>query len=88
MEKKRQIVRTLLKKPPEVLEYWWAPPGEPEPQRFPVNDGVVEGLSTDHPRWHVLQNEWELVVEEAPLEVSEQKKAKGSSKKDSSEEVQ
>lgn len=59
---KRIIIRTLLKKPPSVLEYWW---GEDEPARFPVDkDGVLSGLSLDHPRFLILQQEWKLVVEE------------------------
>ena len=61
---KKVIIKTLLDHPPDVLEYWWAPKGEPEPQRFPVKNGVITGLTQDHPRWVILRREWKLVVEE------------------------
>ena len=56
---KSVIIKTNLPNPPEELRYCWREPYEV----FPVGkDGVIEGLSTDHPRWLVLQREWKLEV--------------------------
>ncbi len=60
---KKYVIKTHMKKPPSVLEYWWAPPGEPEPVRFPVSaDGILEGLTIDYPRFRQLEIEWKLEV--------------------------
>jgi hypothetical protein len=60
------IVKTMLPNPPSELWYCW---GEPY-QKFTVTkDGTVEGLTPDHPRYHILKTEWKLVeeaVEEKP----------------------
>ena len=57
---KKVIIRTRLPNPPEELVYCWREPYE----RFPVGkDGVVEGLSVDHPRFVILKQEWKLEVE-------------------------
>jgi len=56
------IIKTNLENPPPELMYCWREPYEV----FPVKDnGTVEGLSMDHPRWLVLKNEWKLEVIEA-----------------------
>jgi len=55
------IIKTNLENPPEELVYCWREPYE----RFVVGkDGVVEGLSIDHPRFTLLQYEWKLEVVE------------------------
>ncbi len=69
------IIKTKLEHPPPELVYCWREPYE----RFPVReDGTVEGLSIDHPRFVILQYEWKLevteVVEEKPQPVIEVKK--------------
>ena len=65
------IIKTNLENPPPELVYCWREPYE----RFPVGkDGIVEGLSTDHPRFVVLQYEWKLEivkVVEKPQKVEE-----------------
>lgn len=59
---KKIVIKTKLKNPPTELMYCWREPYEVFPVR---KDGTVEGLSIDHPRFLVLQNEWKLeVIEE------------------------
>ena len=54
------IIKTNLENPPPELMYCWREPYEV----FPVKDnGTVEGLSMDHPRFVILEYEWKLVVE-------------------------
>ena len=61
---KKVIIKTHLENPPDVLTYCWREPYE----TFPVKkDGTVEGLSIDHPRFIVLQNEWKLEVIEVDV---------------------
>ena len=65
------IIKTNLENPPDELVYCWREPYE----RFPVGkDGIVEGLSIDHPRFVILQYEWKLEivkVVEKPQKVEE-----------------
>ena len=56
------IIKTNLENPPDELVYCWREPYE----RFPVGkDGIVEGLSIDHPRFVILQYEWKLEIVKA-----------------------
>ena len=58
---KNVIVKTQLAHKPKVLVFCGREPYEVFPVR---EDGTVEGLTVDHPRFTVLKGEWKLVVEE------------------------
>jgi hypothetical protein len=63
------IVKTQLPNPPPELWHCW---GDPYQKFVVAGDGTVEGLTPDHPRYHVLKTQWKLVeevVEEKPKKV-------------------
>lgn len=65
MSIKSVSIRTLLPYPPNLFDYWW---GE-EPGIFQVGkDGVLEGLTVDHPRFSELKQLWRLEVVEVSVE--------------------